>query len=110
MKTFEQPQDVDGPEMAFGGKMSALLPPYKEIPEEFKRNHPYCTIVSTWFFQGLPKDTEFVPMDGVDGQKALRHIKAIMSSWEPKHEHKTAGAAYLLSRWFKEINVPPKSA
>ena len=28
-------------------------------------------------------------------------IAAILASFEPKHEHKEAGAAYLLSQWFE---------
>jgi hypothetical protein len=27
-----------------------------------------------------------------------------MSSWEPKHEHKEAGCAYLLSEFFDDVN------
>jgi len=44
-----------------------------------------------------------MPNDGIDQNKALRHIKAILGSFEPKHEHKEAAAAYLLSLWFKSV-------
>jgi hypothetical protein len=107
MKTFDQPKEVTDLDISFGGKMDLLLPEYKSIPEEFRRErHPFSRIVDNWFFSGLPKGTEFIPVEGVDGTKAKRHIRAIMVSFEPKHEHKTAGVAFLLSKWFSDIKIP----
>lgn len=37
---------------------------------------------------------------GVDAHKALRAIKAVLGSYEPKHEHKEAACAFMLSEWF----------
>ena len=53
--------------------------------------------MSEWFFYGL-KDAQFVPNEGIDKGEALRHLGYIMGSWEPQHEHKEAGCAYLLGR------------
>jgi hypothetical protein len=61
---------------------------------------------SRWFFSGLPKGTVFVPHEGIDPAKAMRHLRAILGSFEPKHEHKEAGVAYLMSQWFKEVRIP----
>jgi len=92
----------------YGDKFKQLMPP--DIPRAFYRDEqPWCGIVNAWFFSGLPKETEFIPVEGIDGNDALRHIKSIMKSWEPQHEDKTAACAYLLSIWFKEINIPEKS-
>jgi hypothetical protein len=80
------------------------LPPINDIPEEFNRhNNPYCDFVSHWFFSGLkPNDlARLTPRAGVDRGKALAAIKTILASFAPKHEHKEAGAAYLLSEWFE---------
>jgi len=44
---------------------------------------------------------ELVPKEGVDKDKAMRHIKAIMASWRPKHEDKEAACAFLFSEWFE---------
>lgn len=82
---------------------SRHLPKYEDVPAEFKRdNNPYVLFISDWFFGGRTKqDLErLVPKEGVDKRKALRAIKAALGSWEPKHEHKEAGCAYLLSEWF----------
>lgn len=108
MKQFDKPQKVDGPAKAFGGDMQKLLPKYAELPDEFKRHDGtrWNKIVSTWIFNGLPKGTRFITHEGIDAQEAINHIRAILASWEPKHEHKESGAAYLMSRWFKEIQIP----
>lgn len=94
--------------MAFGdANMKDLLPPYDLIPIEFKRGHTkWNKIQSTWFFSGLPKGTQFIPVDGVDKSIAIRHLGAIQGSFEPKHEHKSAAVSWLMSLWFKEIIIP----
>jgi hypothetical protein len=51
---------------------------------------------------------EIKPKEGVDVDKALRHIQAIMRSYQPKHEHKEAAVAYLLSQWFDDVTWTPK--
>ena len=80
------------------------MPKMGEIPDEFKYGHnKWCKFVSTWFFQGIQKGFEATPKEGVDRKLALRHIGAILSSWDPKHEHKEAAAAYLMSEYFSDI-------
>ena len=41
-----------------------------------------------------------VAVKGVDFKQAHAHISVILGSFEPKHEHKIAGCAYLESMWF----------
>lgn len=43
-----------------------------------------------------------VPKEGVDPDKAMRHLAACMRSFEPKHEHKMAGVACLMATWFED--------
>ncbi|RKN75023.1 hypothetical protein [Paenibacillus ginsengarvi] len=96
-------QEVTDLNLAFGGDMKKLLPPYNEIPQEFRSERSkWNKVVSDWFYYGL-KNAEWNPKEGVETQKALRHVKAIMGSWEPKHEHKEAGCAYLLSEFFHDV-------
>jgi hypothetical protein len=56
------------------------------------------------FFKGLSQEdiNELIPKEGIDKIKALKAITSILRSFEPKHEHKEAGAAFLLSEWFEE--------
>lgn len=90
------------------------MPNYYDIPDDFKKmSNPYVSAVSDWFFNGAKglrngieiNGTKFVARDGVDAMKALAAIRAILGSFEPKHEHKEAGCAYLLHEWF-EIKQP----
>lgn len=104
MSKWSKPQVLSPSDYAFGPKcgVSKLLPEMREIPEEFKdmmAKSRWIQVIDDWFFAGV-KLTKVVPKDGIDKNVAITHIGCIMHSWEPKHEHKTAGCAYLLSLWF----------
>lgn len=96
-------QEVNGADMAFGGNMKKLLPEYSDIPEEFRRERSkWNKVVLDWFYCGL-KNAVWSPKEGIDEKKALQHVKAVMGSWEPSHEHKLYGCAYLLSEFFNDV-------
>lgn len=96
-------QEVNNLDIAFGGKMNELLPPYEEIPDEYKDGHTkWNKLFNDWFFGGLT-ELNLTPKEGVVRNKALSHIRAIMVSFEPQHEHKEAGVAYLMSEWFEDV-------
>lgn len=108
---FGTPSPVTGLDCAFGGSMQKLLPPWKDIPDEYKRGHTkWNSVVSRWFFSGLPKGTQFVAKPGINENAAKAHLRAILVSFEPKHEHKEAGCAYLLSKFFEDVEVPNDGA
>ena len=101
--TIEIPEfsDVD---IAFPTK--TCLPPYDEVPDDFKGFRgrgdakPFVEAVSSLFFNGGKlADFGLTFKPGVDQTKAGRALRVCLGSWEPKHEHKIAGAAYLLSQW-----------
>lgn len=80
------------------------LPPMKDIPDRFRQHRdPYVEFVSLWFFGGRTEDDmkRLTERPGVERGKALAAIAAILRSFEPKHEHKEAGAAFLLHEWFE---------
>lgn len=82
-----------------------LLPPWKDIPTQFRArssSEPWCHFVSDWFFDGTDA-ARMVARPGVDRRLAFRHLRAVMRSHEPKHEHKIAGVAYLCSLWFEPL-------
>ena len=94
------PVEVTGLDMAFGGKAMKILPAYKDIPDEFKRGkHPARDFASNWFFKGLSEKPKAKP--GIDVNLALSNLKACLVDFEPKHEHKVDGVAYLASLWFE---------
>lgn len=105
--TFKTPKDVTRADMAFGSRMADLLPAMTLIPEDFRNERgtearKWIGVQRKWFFEGVRRD-DFVPRDGVDADKALAHIQAIQGSFEPKHEHKQAAVAWLMSRWFSDF-------
>lgn len=99
---FSKPFVVDSGIFGFTGDTLAIMPPMKDIPDEFKRwsENPFVRLQSEWFFNGLKKWPLKV-RSGIDQHAALAHLNAIQRSWEPKHEHKVAAVAYLMSLWFE---------
>lgn len=100
------PQPVDDLRIAFPAGVTDLMPRHEDIPEDFRRDRgearPWIKFQLKWFFSGLPAGTKFSARSGIDRDAALRHLKAIQGSFEPKHEHKEAAVAYLASLWFEE--------
>lgn len=95
---FEQPHEVDDVMLAFPSGLRNLMPAYDDIPDDFKKqSNPWVQFQQRWFFDGLKEIPK--ARDGIDLKKALRHLKAIQGSFEPKHEHKEAAVAYLASKW-----------
>jgi len=91
--------DVD---MAFGLINNMGLPPYDTIPEEFKHGQTkWNKLVVDLFFIGL-KSLTLHPKEGVDKDKAWRHVQALLRSMSSKHEHKDAGVSYLMSQYFED--------
>lgn len=114
--------DMTDADLAFGNIKH--MPRYDTLPEDFRRHrgNVYTEAISSWFFSGVKfigkgdskevngieanvgyrsdRPVRFVAKPGINAGKALRAIRAILASWEPKHEHKEGGAAYLLSQWF----------
>ena len=98
-------KEVDAVEAVFGcARIDNLIPKWEAIPKEFKDgNTKWNKLFHVWFYEGLEKGAEFRPKAGVDKTKALRHIRAVMSSFDPKHEHKEAAVSYMLSEWFEDV-------
>lgn len=104
---WTQPTEVSDIDVAFPAKVKHLMPSMEEIPEEFKRfssHHYWQKMASGWFYSRITRD-QLPPKDGVDQNKAIRHLKCVLGSFEPKHEHKEAAVAYLMSLWFEKKEV-----
>lgn len=98
-----KPIAVSEIDLAFGGDIRRLMPAVIDRKyEDFNSGNQCVDLISTWFFSGLPKDTVFVPRPGIDKSLALRHITAILRSFAPSHEEKTAACAQLLDLWFAD--------
>ena len=100
------PQPVDDVRTVFLADVTDLMVPRDEIPKEFfGSKHAAVTVVEEWFYHGLPKTTKIVPSTGIDKQTAIRHLKCILGSFQPEHNHKIATVAYLMSEWFDEFGT-----
>lgn len=100
-------------DVVFGAvdKIQQLLPRWEDLPEDFKTGYgsPWCKLPSDWFFRGV----DLSPLNskkGIDKVAAIDHLSALLHSFFPAHEHKTAAVAYLASLWFEEPTwkVPPR--
>lgn len=99
--------DISDVDYAFPAHVLGLMPEFKNIPEKYKDgNTPANAFVNMWFYSGV-KGLRATPREGVDGVKAMRHLSAIMRSFEPKHEHKEAACAFLLDEWFSDYQGEP---
>ncbi len=108
------PQDVSDVLLAFPATVcGTLLPERDSLPDLYRKNwhltsNHWCQIAEQWFYQGLT-DAEWKTKEGIDLNKALRHLQACLGSFEPKHEHKIGGVGYLMSLWFEDVKLPEKS-
>jgi hypothetical protein len=103
MTTIQEVTDID---MAFPVTVEHLMP---EVPDDYRAPQWASKLFSDWFYAGV-SDLKLQPKKGVDPNKALRHIKTIMGSFEPKHEDKTAACEFLLDEWFQGAEWKVKSA
>jgi hypothetical protein len=86
-------------ELVFG--TTKLLPTSNAIPEPFWRGNEYTRLVSAIFNDQPLPNGEIVFRDGFKDDEAPaalnRVVRAHLKSYEPRHENKSAGLAYLVS-------------
>lgn len=94
--------DVTKLDMAFGARAMEIMPAMKDIPKDFPNRRKWKEVMGHWFFCGI-KNAKWTPKPGVDQGKALAAIRTVLGSFDPKHEHKEAAVAYMLSEWFEDV-------
>lgn len=95
--SWNQPKEAD---WADDRVVGALLPPLNDIPAEFKNhNNKWCDKARKLFFSGgkMPQ-----AKDGVDANLAAIQISSILMSFQPEHNHKIYGVAYLMSLFYED--------
>lgn len=97
------PVPVEDVDVAFPAHAMDVMPPMRDIPQKYLRNHPYHLLLHAWMFTGLDEKVEFHMQPGVDGATAYRHLSVIVGSYQPKHEHKMAAFAFLCAQWFTKV-------
>lgn len=103
-KIYEKPHEVDQVTLAFPARLGVLLPDYDLLPDNYRSLDAWgCDRAEAWMFGMLKEYGEIgVAKPGIDFNLAIRHLTAILHSFEPKHEHKIAGAGYLIEKWFDD--------
>lgn len=91
------------------GRIEGLLPELDDIPEEFKTRENIWNKFTNSLFLGSLENLELYPKENIDPQIAYDHIHCILKSFEPKHEHKIAGCAYLFSEFFLDFKYKNKN-
>jgi len=97
------PVELSDVDVTFGVNALTIMPCMNEIPREYHMmsNTKWNKLVSDWFFFGV-KNLKVTPKKGIDKDKAIKHLRCIIGSFEPAQEHKEAAAAYLMSEWFED--------
>lgn len=101
MSELKPNEELTAADVAFPATVRHLMPNMSDIPTDFKKwdGTKWNKFFNDLFYCGVITDG-LVPVDGIDKSKALRHLKCVAGSFEPKHEHKAAAVAYLASLWF----------
>ena len=95
-----QVPEITDLDIAFGTVTG--LPAYSDVPDEFKRaGSKWNRLFNDMFMCGITS-LKLAPKGDIDPAKAWRHIRALSGSFQPKHEHKEAGVAYLMSQYFED--------
>ena len=92
------PQEVSNADIVFPAGVRHLMPPLGGEPGPSKKA---INFVDIWFYIGVP-GLKFSTKPGIDPKMAIRHMKCIMGSFQPKHEHKVEAVARLADMWFDE--------
>lgn len=101
-KDFDKPKEVPAVQRAFPANVvGSWLPPRAWFAEDNVPQQWESFANSIFFGKGLT-GIALIPKDGIDAKMAWEHATMILGSYEPKHEHKTEGVAWLLWHWFEE--------
>lgn len=86
-------------DVAFPTRGDLLTPDYAALPLEFRQGNIWTEAAAALFF-GHRQKVSMRLKEGLDASAASAHLLCVLRTFSTKHEHKIAGAGYLLSRWF----------
>ena len=103
--TFAQPVAIPRVQQVFPANLGDLLPPLDLIPEAYRsgRAGHVSTYARSMALGRIDESLALIKRPGVDPELAWTHLCTIASSFEPKHEHKEAALAWLLSMWYLDV-------
>jgi len=97
---WSRPKTVPDVQFAFPANIiGTLIPEWDDLPDEFRnRTSGYEELAGHACFNNVEFRSDFL-LEGIDIELANRQLNAIIRSFQPKHQHKEAAIAYLLSLW-----------
>lgn len=108
MSKWSKPIVVSDSDFGFGSGEN-MVPTMAQIPSEFKEwrgvgvAQKWIRVVDDMFFKGAKDIRMTVKSPEIDQKLVMRHLKVVLHSYALSHEHKVAGASYLLSLWLDDI-------
>lgn len=82
-----------------------LLPKWDEIPSEFKTGNLYTKLACALFYGDPSTNFTMIFLDDFQDEGAPQAlnkcVRAHLTSYGPKHEHKIAGVGYMMSCVFE---------
>lgn len=104
--SWDAPRPVEDVMLAFPARViGSYLPPLDVIPDDFRERRGDAVQwhrVADLLFADQPITDAPPFVTSHDPDLITRHATVCLRSFEPKHEHKIAGVAWLLSLWFDQ--------
>lgn len=102
---WAEPTDVADVDIVFSTRGPELTPLPDKIPDGSTWGPARWENLASNIFSGTIDirggALQLVPHDGIDPEKAWRHLQVVLGTFGTKHEHKIGGAAWLMSRWYQ---------
>jgi hypothetical protein len=97
---WSRPKTVPDVQFAFPAYIiGTLITEWDDLPDEFRnRTSGYEELAGHACFNNVGFRSDSL-LEGIDIELANRQLNAIARSFQPKHQHKEAAIAYLLSLW-----------
>ena len=110
MPDYSQPHEVTDDQINYPDQLGDLLPPHSQEIKDWaltKDANQYLDFITTWEEQGLGSGSQMFLKPGINGTNVLRHLKAVMGSFQPTPEHKIDSASWLLAQWCDKVVPDP---
>lgn len=105
--SIPQPIEVSDVLMVFPGQVDHLMPPESKFTDDLGQED-FRQLASDWFYHGITiAEEKTVPRPGIDLNKAYRHLRCVLGSYQFSQEYKINAIALLCEAWFEQISWSP---
>mgnify|MGYP001076967175 CR=1 FL=1 len=102
-----QPKPITQEEVRTGRYRSTdFAPALWQIPASITTvENPWSNVAASLMWGGSAAILSALPKAGIDKERALLHVGAVLLAVDLTVEHREAAAAFLLSEWFESIST-----